>query len=58
MITAGAYPTELAGRFMRSEGAVSRGRVTIGDDVWIGTGAMVLGASPSAHTRSWPRAPW
>jgi acetyltransferase-like isoleucine patch superfamily enzyme len=43
VISAGAYPTELTGRFMRSEGAVSKGRITIGDDVWIGTGAMILG---------------
>jgi acetyltransferase-like isoleucine patch superfamily enzyme len=43
VITAGAYPTELTGHPMRSEGAVSKGRIAIGDDVWIGTGAMILG---------------
>ena len=43
VITAGAYPTELTGRSLRSEGAASKGRITIGDDVWIGTGAMILG---------------
>ena len=58
VITAGTYPTELTGRPMRSEGAVSKGHITIGDDVWIGTGAVILGASPSARMQSWPRVPW
>ena len=32
--------------------------VTIGDDVWIGGGAIILGGVRSARARSSGRAPW
>ena len=42
-ISAGAYPTDRTPRSMRAEGAYSKGPIRVGDDVWIGTGAMILG---------------
>ena len=42
-ISAGAYPTEDPSTRMLDQGAYSKGPIRIGDDVWIGTGAMILG---------------
>jgi acetyltransferase-like isoleucine patch superfamily enzyme len=41
-INAGAYPTDGLSRPMMDRGAYSEGPITIGDDVWIGTGAIIL----------------
>ncbi|MDX1540759.1 MAG: acyltransferase [Geminicoccaceae bacterium] len=43
-ISAGAYPTDDPSRPMLDQGAYSKGPIRIGDDVWIGTGAMILGS--------------
>ena len=42
-ISAGAYPIDDVTRPMLDQGAYSKGPIRIGDDVWIGTGAMILG---------------
>ena len=42
-ISAGAYPTDDPTTPMLDQGAYSKGPIRIGDDVWIGTGAMILG---------------
>jgi acetyltransferase-like isoleucine patch superfamily enzyme len=38
------YPTDDVSRPMLDQGAISKGPIRIADDVWIGTGAMVLGS--------------
>jgi acetyltransferase-like isoleucine patch superfamily enzyme len=41
-INAGGYPLDDHSRTMMDQGAYSEGPITIGDDVWIGTGAIIL----------------
>jgi acetyltransferase-like isoleucine patch superfamily enzyme len=41
-INAGGYPLDDQSRAMMDQDAYSKGPITIGDDVWIGTGAIIL----------------
>jgi acetyltransferase-like isoleucine patch superfamily enzyme len=41
-INAGGYPLDDLSRTMMDRGAYSEGPIRIGDDVWIGTGAIIL----------------